>query len=82
MPQKLKNFWNQSFFKLQTSMIAQNDRNKILSNYFFPTLFSWLPKKIEKWQKNVIFYPKNAQKIEKKLESAIFQDTDLNDSLK
>ena len=62
-------------------MIAQNDRNKILSNYL---LLHFFPGCLEKLKngKNVIFYPKNAQKIEKFLKSAIFQATDLNDSLK
>ena len=61
--QKSKKFWNQQFFKLQTSMIAQNDRNKILSNFVLLHFFPVGPKKLENG-KNVIFYPKNDQKIE------------------
>ena len=57
-----KKFWNQLFFKLQTFMIAQNDRNKILNHFckihFFPGGLEKL-----KMGKNVILYPKSAQKI-------------------
>ena len=63
MPKKLKIFWNQSFFKLQTSMIAQNDRNKILSNFVLLHFFPVGPEKLENG-KNVIFYSQNDQKIE------------------
>ena len=44
-------------------MIAQNDRNKILINFL---LLHFLPGELEKLEngKNVIFYPKNDQKIE------------------
>ena len=59
-------------------MILQNDRNKILNNFLF---VHFLPGSLENWKmaKNVIFYPKNVPKT-KKLKSAIFQATDLNDS--
>ena len=61
--QKIEKIWNQSFFKLQTSMIAQNDHNEILINFL---LLHFLPGELEKLEngKNVIFYPKNDQKIE------------------
>ena len=45
MLQKIKNFLNQPFFKLQTSMIAQNDRNKILSFFY---LLHFFPGGLEK----------------------------------
>ena len=61
--EKSKKNWNQSFFKLQTSMIAQNDRDKILSNFVLLHFFPVGPEKLENG-KNVIFYPKNDQKIE------------------
>ena len=82
--QKIENFLNQPFFKLQTSMIAQNDRNKILSNYLFLHFFPGCLEKLKNG-KNVIFYPKNAQKIEKiwnlsffKLQTSMIAQIDRN----
>ena len=71
MPKKLKNFWNQSFFKLQTSMIAQNDRNKILSNYL---LLHFFPGCLEKLKngKNVVFLPQKFPKNRKIFETNHF----------
>ena len=44
-------------------MIAQNDRNKILSKFVFLHFFPGCLEKLKN-SKNVIFYPKNDQKIE------------------
>ena len=58
-------------------MRAQNDCNKILSNIVLLHFFPGFQEKL-KMDKNVIFYPKNAQKIANFLKLTIFQATDLH----
>ena len=62
-------------------MIAQNDRNEILSNYLLLHFFPGCLEKLKNGKKRD-FYPKNAQKIEKSLKSAIFQTTEPYNSSK
>ena len=80
IPKKSEFFWNQPFFKLQTSMITQNDRNKILSK-FFATFCPGYLEKLKNGKKRV-FTPKMHQKIEHFLKSSMFQATDIYDSSK
>ena len=61
MPQK-PFFLKSAIFKLQTSMIAQNDRKKILSNFYLLHIFPGCLEKLKNG-KNVMFYLQNAQKI-------------------
>ena len=79
--QKSNLFWNQPFFKLQTSIIAQNDNNKILSNF---VLLHFFPGCLEKLKngKTHGFLPEKCPKNQKNLKSSNFQATDLHDSSK
>ena len=62
-------------------MMAQNDCNKILNQFYFLQFFPGCQEKLKNG-KNVIFNPKMAKKIENFLKSAIFHATNLNDSSK
>ena len=79
--QKIEIFLKSTILKLDTSMVTQNDRNEILSNF---NLLHFFPGCLEKSKngKNVILYPKNAQKNRKIFEIIHFQATDLHDSSK
>ena len=73
--QKIGFFRHQSFFKLQTSMIAQIDRKKILSHFYILHIF-WLPTKIQKLPKRD-FLPQKCPKIEKFLKSVLDQFSEI-----
>ena len=80
-PQKI-DFLESTIFKLQTPMITQNDRNKILRNFFLLHFFAGCLEKLENGKKRDFLPQKCPKELEIFLKSSIFQATELFDSSK